>query len=117
MDIVLFFGLLFFAFFLAFLYYSKTIVYFGVLSAMILLFLGINLAATGYIEKNYTFMNVNNETVDGNTTEYTYSDVSHTQRLSLSREFINVVGILLMVIGGFMVADFGFNVNEMRRRD
>lgn len=116
MEVMVFFGLCFFSLFLAYLYFSKQVIYFGVFSAMILLFLGVILSATGNIERYYQFSNVANKTIVGNTTEYIYNYESHVEELTLSRDFINAMGIIMMVIGGFMIADIAVNVNDSRKR-
>jgi len=106
MDILLFFGLFFFSLVLAIFYYAKGVIYLGVLSAMILLFLGIFLAATGNIDMTFCFSDEVNATVTGNLTSYVYERSCYTETLVLSRNTINAIGIILMIIGGFMGLDF-----------
>ena len=115
MDIAIFFGLLFFSFFLAYFYFAKSIIYLGVLSAVIIMFIGIILAATGDLEQNFCFSNINTETITGNITEYTYNTACHTEALALSRDFINAMGLIMMFIGAGMVVSFAYDLNRKQK--
>lgn len=117
MDIAIFFGLLFFSFFLAYFYFARGVIYLGVFSALIILFLGIILSATGYIEMGYTFSDVANKTTTGNITEFEYSRVYHAEPLALSRDMINAMGAIMMLIGMGMMMTFAYDVNMRRRRN
>jgi hypothetical protein len=115
MDIAIFFGLLFFSFFLAYFYFAKSIIYLGVLSAVIIMFIGIMLAATGNLEQNFCFSNIESENTTGAVTEYTYGTVCHAEPLSLSRDFINAMGLIMLFIGAGMVVSFSYDLNRKQR--
>lgn len=115
MDIAIFFGLLFFSFFLAYFYFAKSIIYLGVLSAVIIMFIGIILAASGNLDQNFCFSNLVNENVTGNVTDYTYATVCHAEPLSLSRDFINAMGLIMMFIGAGMVVSFSYDLNRKQK--
>ena len=112
MDIVIFFGFLFFSSILAFFYFMKDIIYLGVLSSVIIIFIGIILAANGSIEQSFCFSEIDSEVLDtiNNITDYTYVTTCHTETLNLSRDFLNALGLTMMFIGGGMVVSFGYDV-------
>lgn len=115
MEITLFFGLFFISLVLSYIYFSKEVVYFGVFAAIIILLLGIYLAATGDMETTFCFSNKMNQTITGNETDFNYSTYCHTETLTMSREFINALGMIMMFIGGGMMVDFAYNINQRRK--
>jgi hypothetical protein len=107
MEITLFFGLFFISITLACIYYTKAVVYLGVLAGIMIILLGTFLAATGYIERVDCFSERQdaNLTASENYTSYTYATRCTTTTLPLDRNMINAMGILMMIIGAGMVAD------------
>ena len=117
MDIAIIFGLLFFSLFLAYFYFSKDIIYFGVLGAIIMILVGANMAATGSIDQNYCFsdLTLKNESVI-NATTYKYTVTCKTSALSIDRDYMNGIGTILMLIGMGMGVSFGYDVNDRRKK-
>lgn len=113
----MFFGFFFISIFLAYFFFAKAVVYLGVLSGIILIFLGITLAATGYVEQVTCFSNRVNETISqgGNYTEYGYTTSCHTESLPLSRDFINAIGTIMMFIGAGISVDSIYQVSKKRK--
>lgn len=112
MEIILFFGLFALALGLAYFYFAKKVIYLGVLSGVIIVFLGVYLAATGNIESVYCFSDVTNETAEGGVTSFIYNKNCHTEVLDVSRDMINAMGIIMMFLGAGMIVDF---ISFMRR--
>jgi len=119
MEITLFFLLFFSSLCLAYYYYAHQVIYLGVLSALIILLLGVTLAATGSLEQIYCFSDRVNETEDtaDNFTTYGYSVSCHTETLTLSRDFINLLGALMMFIGAGMIIDFGITLKGKEKEE
>lgn len=118
MEIILFFLLFFSSIFLAYYYYAHKVIYLGVLAGIIIIFLGINLAATGNFESLSCFSNkVNETTINANLTQYDYTTSCHLETLSISRDFINAMGGIMMLIGAGMVIDFISTLRKDRGKD
>lgn len=116
MDIIVFTGLLFFSLVLSYLYFSRNVIYFGVLAAVIFIFIGASIAGNGSIDNDYCFSNRINQTITGNDTFYSYSTVCHSEALSVDRDFLNALGTILMLVGAGMVVSFGFDINAARKK-
>ena len=112
MEIVLFFGLFFISIFLSFFYFSRKVIYLGVLGGIIFILLGIFLAATGYIEIVTCTSVVENATVNGSLTTYDYLNTCFSENLELGRDTINAIGTILMFLGAGMVVDFLINTRR-----
>ena len=110
MEITLFFGLLFFSFLLAYFYFSKSISYLGVLAGIITILLGITLAANGSIDSTFCFSNKTNQSQTGTVTVYSYDTLCHTESLPIGRDFINAMGLIMVVVGLGVILDFRFNI-------
>ena len=116
MEIMLFFGLFFVSIFLTYLAFSRDVVYLGVLGAIMMLFLGIHLAAGSNIQQVNCFSNIATiNTSVPNYSVYTYSGNCTTTTLPLDRNNINAIGFILILIVAGMIADMAFRVNETRR--
>lgn len=118
MELTLFFGWFFISLFLGYLYFSKEVIYFGTFAAIIMLVLGVFLAGTGDLDVMFCFSDKTNATTNftSNITTNSYSVSCHTETLTFNRNYINIMGMIMMFMGGGMVMDIAFNMNERRNR-
>lgn len=97
---------------LLYYYFFHDVIYFGVLAGIIMIFLAIVLGATGSLSDLSCVSNNIRETIVGNTTSHDYHIICQEPVLDMNRDFINVLSLILLVIGSFMMVDFWFAVRK-----